>query len=212
MLLLSRNTMLKLKVLLKLSVLSLANFLPSNQIKKFLLPLLNWTRSDLLIPFLLLCKLLPPSQLNNLKMLSKNLVKLKNLLNKLLKMLVNKKSKLNLILKLSQLKLLLKENHFQLQDKMLKDNYLKTNKPSISKRRERKMLQMNFTLPLLVKIKKKKIVISLELHTLKNLNTDNKKSQSLDKLKKSSLQSFQVSRSIFKKDKTNENFNIFYEY
>jgi len=210
MLLLSRNTMLKLKVLLKLSVLSLANFLPSNQIKKFLLPLLNWTRSDLLIPFLLLCKLLLPSQLNNLKMLSKNLVKLKNLLNKLLKMLVNKKSKLNLILKLSQLKLLLKENHFQLQDKMLKDNYLKTNKPSISKRRERKMLQMNFTLPLLVKIKKKKIVISLELHTLKNLNTDNKKSQSLDKLKKSSLQSFQVSRSIFKKDKTNENFNIFY--
>jgi len=204
MLSLSRNMTLKLKVSLKPSVLSSANFLPSNQIKKFLLPLPNWTRSDLPTPSLLLCKLLPPSQLNNSKTLSPSLVKLKNPLNKPLKMPVNKKSKLNSTSKPSPLRSLPKENPSQLPDKMLKDNYLKTNKPLTSKRRERKMPPMNSTLPLLVKNKRKKIVISSEPHTLKNLNTDNKKSQSSDKLKKFSPQSSLVLRFIFKKDHLTE--------
>jgi hypothetical protein len=196
----SRSSTLKLKVLLKLLVSSSANFLPSNQIKKSLLLLLNWTRLDQPTPSLLLCKSPPPSPLINSKTSSASSVKLKNHSNKLLKMLVNKKSKLNSTSKPSLLKLLPKENPFQLLDKTLKDNYLKTNKPSTSKRRERKMPPMNSTLLLLVKNKRKKTVISLEPPTLKNLNTDNKKFQSSDKLKKSLPPSSQVLRFTFKKD------------
>jgi hypothetical protein len=206
----SRSSTLKLKVLLKPSVSSSANFLPSNQIKKSLLLLLNWTRLDQPTPSLLLCKSPPPSPLINSKTSSASSVKLKNHLNKLLKMLVHKKSKLNSTSKPSLLKLLLKENPSQLLDKMLKDNYLKTNKPSTSKRRERKTPPMNFTLLLLVRTKRKKIALSLEHNTLKTLNTDNKKSQSSDKSKKSSPQSSQVSRFISKKDHPTENINIYH--
>jgi hypothetical protein len=131
-------------------------------------------------------------------------VKLTNPSNKPLKTPDKPNSKLNSILKPSLLKSPPKENPSQLPDKMLKDNSLKTNKPLTSKRRERKMPPQNSTLPLLVKNKRKVNVTPSEPNTPKTVNTDNKKSPSSDKLKRSLLPNCQESRFISKRDHPHE--------
>ena len=61
----SRDSKLKLKVLLMLLKLLSLSFHQSNQIKKSFQPLLNWIRLEIPTQSLPSCKLLLPSQLNN---------------------------------------------------------------------------------------------------------------------------------------------------
>ena len=102
------------------------------------------------------------------------------------------------------LKSLLKENPLLLLDKIQRDNSMKTNKPLISKRRERKMLPLNSNQPHLEKNKRKRNVMPSEPSMLTTQLTDNKKSPSSDKLRKSLPPSFQELRSTFKRDHLHE--------
>jgi len=110
------------------------------------------------------------------------------------------KFKPNLTSKLSLSKSLPKENPSPPPDKTLKDNWPTTNKPSTSKRRERKTPLKNSTPPHQEKNKKKLNVIHGELNMLKTLNTDKPKSQSSDKLKRSSPPNYPTLKFISKKD------------
>ena len=118
------------------------------------------------------------------------------------------KSKLNSTSKPWLLKSQHKENHSLLPDKTLRDNSQTTNKPSTYKRRERKTPQTSLTQPHQEKNKRKLNVNHGELNTAKIANTDNKKSQSSDKLKKSSLPSYQMLRFTSKRDHPTDFKNI----